>query len=51
MGSGGARVPDAPESPQPSASAYAYDVVLILLKLAVLAVCASRSGSFVYQAF
>jgi hypothetical protein len=32
-------------------SKYGYDVLLILLKVAVLLVGASRAGHFVYQAF
>ena len=32
-------------------SRYGYDVLLILLKVTVLLVAASRSGHFVYQGF
>jgi hypothetical protein len=30
---------------------YKWDALLMLMKLGVLLVCASRSGHFVYQAF
>jgi hypothetical protein len=32
-------------------TSYGYDLVLIVLKVAVLLVCAGEAGQFVYQAF